>query len=298
MGTLNEVKKLLTRMERTPNGGSNFIFEELNEVSCKWRDIGTPDEFYDILQGIGNGKFVTFGYVNVAKIAVPKGKRLNPVTNRMNQFDDYETLGRNLGVEDGVQLVNIIKLITYNMRWQTSDEVNKQYSDYKKTRDELGSKYGVEFGKAAYKTNTMNYGSQGGVSSYAGDNQENMGHTYTNLNMSGISPLSTKYYMVLSNGSLKEIDKSKLEMLPSKRSQSTIDKLMAAGATEQDVAPLKTMSYTRFEHSHLLFLSATTDGIPTVYINTNLSDKIEGITNANKQELVNLAKERYSKYME
>ena len=115
--------------------------------------------------------------------------------------------------------------------------------------------------------------------------------------MHNIKPINTSYYLVFENGSIKPIDAEKLEMLPYKSSQTAIDKLKAAGATDDDVAPLVGMQYQRFEHSHILFISATPDnGIPTLLINNKLSDKIGGITHANGDAIINLAKERYAKF--
>ncbi|MBP5723601.1 MAG: hypothetical protein J6X18_08535 [Bacteroidales bacterium] len=289
MSGIEKVRSLLERLERTETGGSGWLCES----SGNWRYVSGPDEFFEVLDGVPNGRFVTFGYVSAAKIVVPKGKRLNPQTNRMNQFDDYAQLGRNLGVEDS-ELIGVIKLMTYNMRWQTAKNVADQYATYKKTRDELAGRYGVEVGSSRYGTDNMRFGKSGGVSSYAGGNEANMGHTYTNLNMSGIRPKSVNYFLILSDGTIREISEDKLEKLPAKPNDSIIEKLKSAGASEADVEPLTHMKYQRFEHSHLLFFSCTSDGIPTVYINTKLSDKIGGITNANPQELIKLAMERYS----
>lgn len=56
--------------------------------------------------------------------------------------------------------------------------------------------------------------------------------------------------------------------------------------------------YRRFEHSSILFISATLDnGIPTLLINDKLTDKIGGATNISTQNLVNIAKERYKKFL-
>ena len=134
--TLNEIKSLMLRMENTPNGGSNFI----NEESCKWRMVVGEDDFYDLLSGLKQGNRVTFGYISQAKIVVPKGKRLNPATNRMNQFDDYETLGRNLGETE--KLINVIKLTIYNLPWQTQEDVNNKYGEWKQKRDALNKQFG------------------------------------------------------------------------------------------------------------------------------------------------------------
>lgn len=294
--TLNEIKSLMRRMEETPNGGSNYLTESIDEITCKWRDVVGEENFYDLLASLKPGNRVTFGYVSAAKIEVPKGKRLNPATNRMNQFDDYETLGKNLGVEGVV--ANVIKLTIYNLPWQAQDDVDSKYNDWKTKRDELGGKLGVEFGKARYGVGKNNFGDKGGVSQYAGSNDELTAHTYTNLNMNGIKPLSTNYYLVMSDGHIKPIDVEKLTLLPYKPSTSAIDKLRAAGATEEDVAPLLNMQYQRFEHSHVLFVSATPDtGVPTLLINNKLSDKIGGIAGANVEDIIRLAQERYAKFM-
>ena len=289
--TLNEIKSLMLRMENTPNGGSNFI----NEASCKWRMVVGEDDFYDLLSGLKQGNRVTFGYVSQAKIVVPKGKRLNPATNRMNQFDDYETLGRNLGETE--KLINVIKLTIYNLPWQTQEDVNNKYGEWKQKRDALNKQFGIETAKPRYQTQTNNFNEKGGISQYGGENQELTSHTYTNLNMHNIKPINTSYYLVFENGSIKPIDVEKLEILPYKSSQTAIDKLKAAGATDDDVAPLVGMQYQRFEHSHVLFISATPDnGIPTLLINNKLSDKIGGIAHTSQDAIINLARERYNKF--
>lgn len=294
--TLNEIKSLMRRMEETPNGGSNYLTESINEVTCKWRDVVGEENFYDLLAGLKPGNRVTFGYVSAAKIEVPKGKRLNPATNRMNQFDDYETLGKNLG-EEGT-LSNVIKLTIYNLPWQAQDDVDNRYNDWKTKRNELGKKFGIEFGKARYSVDKNRFGDKGGISQYNGNNDELTAHTYTNLNMNNIKPISTNYYLVMSDGHIRPIDVNKLTLLPYKPSTSAIDKLKAAGATEQDVEPLLNMQYQRFEHSHVLFVSATPDtGIPTLLINNKLSDKIGGISGANTEDIIKLAQERYAKFM-
>lgn len=295
---LNQMLFLMERMDKQyTNIDVNMLNEEISEYGAQFKDVVGPDEFYDLLEGTPKGNRITFGYVSAAKIVVPKGKRLNPATNRMNQFDDYEALGNNLGV-DG-KLVSVIKLAIYNFPWQTTASIADEYKNWKDKRDELGNKFGVPFGQAKYGTETNRFGTNGGVMSYHGDNQDLSGHTYTNINMYGIKPVSTKYYLVMEDGSLQEISEDKLEFLPYKKSDSTIDKLLAAGATQADVEPLTKMKYTRFEHSHILFFSSTPEtGIPTVFINYKLSDKIGGITNVNQEEIINLAKQRYSKFMQ
>ena len=285
----NEARDLMGRM------GLITESQNINEVSCKWRDVVGEESFFDLLSAIPDGRMVTFGYVSSAKIEVPKGHKMNPVTKRPNQFDDYAALGKNLGEEGN--LVNIIKLTIYNLPWQSQDKISKQYSDFKKKRDEIGDKYGVQFGTAKYGTSTNNFGTKGGIQQYAGNNADLSTHTYSNFNMSGIKPLSTEYYMVMDNGDLRPISIDRLTLLPYKPKDSAIDKLRAAGATDADIQPLLNMQYQRFEHSHVLFVSATPDtGIPTLLINNKLSDKIGGISGVKTENIIKLAQDRYTRF--
>lgn len=295
--TLNEIKSLMKRMEELPGGNTGLIKESIDEVTCKWRDVVGEEAFYDVLSGLKQGNRVTFGYINAAKVEIPKGKRLNPATNRMNQFDDYETFSKNLGETDVVR--NVIKLTIYNLPWQTQDDVDSKYGEWKTKRDELADKFGVEIGKARYKTDKNQFGEKGGISQYGGNNDDLTNHTYTNLNMKGIRPLSTQYYLVMNNGHIKPIDVNKLTLIPSKPSTGIVDKLKAAGASEEDVEPLLNMQYQRFEHSKVLFVSATPEtGVPTLLINNKLSNSIVGETGANKEDIIKIAQDRYSQFLD
>ena len=305
---LNEVKSLIQRIENPPT---------INEVTCKWRDVAGDEVFMDVLGGLKPGSFVTFGYVSNAKIEVPKGKRLNPQTNRMNQFDDYAALGKNLGEE--TEVINVIKLTIYNMphqkqgydsskydsegpffdaekSWRDQESVPERYSAWKHQRDELAKKYGVEYGKARYQKQNINYG--GGISAYAGNNKDISDHSYLNFNMDGVMPISTKYYLLFNDGGIKEVDKEKLTVLPY-TSSDALKKLRDAGATPEELADLEGMDYRTFENSQVLFISATPDdGIPVLMINNRLSEKITGLCGVGRDAIVQLCKDRYSKFVD
>lgn len=264
----------------------------LSEATGQFRMVAGPNEFFDILENIKPGQFMTFGYVTAAKLDYPKKKVLNPATKRMNTVDDYETFSQNMGSTETVN--GVIKLSVYNMQWQDKNKFNQRYKEFKDTRDSLNDKYGFSRNAARYQTQTNNFGS--GVKQYAGNNTDLALHTYTDVNMYNVKPISTAYYLTYENGNLAPVDKANLPFPAKKEVQTLIQKLMSAGATEEEVAPLKNFDYKRFEHSQILFLSATVDGIPTLYINTKLSSKINGLVNVKPETLVNIAKERYPKY--
>lgn len=59
---------------------------------AKVRKVKSSNEFFDILDKIGNGKFVSIGYVTGANLNVPTIKKKNPLTNRMKGYPDYTVL--------------------------------------------------------------------------------------------------------------------------------------------------------------------------------------------------------------
>ena len=281
---LLEVKSLINRIENT---------ETINETKVGFRFIDKAENLPDLLAGLKPGKMFTFGYVNVAQIVVPTVKRRNPETNRMKSYEDYAQLGKNLG-EEG-EVVNVIKLSMYNFPWQEQNRVKQRYSDWRTKRDELAGRFGVTYGKARYGTEMNNFG--GGIESYKGNNPELSDHTYLNFNLHNIRPFNTTYYLLFDDGTIKQVDEKKLEF-KAKNSYDELQKLRDAGATEADLECLIGMNYHKFENSKILFVSGTEmDGVPTLLINDNLSDKISGIAGVNRDAIVQIAKDRYSKVL-
>lgn len=58
------------------------------------RTVKDANELFDILSNIRNTAFVIFGYVTGVNLAYPTEKRMNPATNRMKGFPDYDALGK------------------------------------------------------------------------------------------------------------------------------------------------------------------------------------------------------------
>lgn len=238
------------------------------------------------MNGIQAGQWITLGYVTPAKVNVPKGYRINPETHRKNQFDDWDAFGKQYNLEN---VTGVIKLSTYHFQWQDSEEVGKKYDTWKSDRDRLRQQYGLETRKATYSTKKVDYGK--GISGYDGDNEKLAGHTYSNFNMFNITPKTSAYY-IISNGELVEVDKSELDLLPPSIDK-TIQNLLSAGASQSEVACLSTFNYRRFEHSKILFLCATSDKDPKLFINTSLSDTISKGLHVEPNALIQIAKDKY-----
>lgn len=266
----------------------NIIAESVKQIlnEQSFRIVVGPNEFFDFLNGIQAGQWITLGYVTPAKVNVPKGYRINPETHRKNQFDDWDAFGKQYNLEN---VTGVIKLSTYHFQWQDSEEVGKKYDTWKSDRDRLRQQYGLETRKATYSTKKVDYGK--GISGYDGDNEKLAGHTYSNFNMFNIIPKTSAYY-IISNGELVEVDKSELDLLPPSIDK-TIQNLLSAGASQSEVDCLSTFSYRRFEHSRILFLCATSDKEPKLFINTSLSDTISKGLHVEPNALIQIAKDTY-----
>ena len=104
----------------------NIIAESVNQILNEktFRTITEPNDFYNFLDGIQAGQWITMGYVTPVKVNTPKGYRINPETNRKNQFDDWDAFGQQYNLEN---VTGVIKLSTYHFHWQDSESVGKQY---------------------------------------------------------------------------------------------------------------------------------------------------------------------------
>ena len=278
---ITEIKSLMTRMENVEGGGSNFVDEDVD-----WRIQKGPNDFYDIIAGIGENKYVTMGYVRaVPELDLPNG----------------QTLGNVIGIPGAKSL---LKVTVYNFRWQKNNRVRNAYRFWRDNYLYFGKKYLKDFQglkPPRYDTTNLNYG-QDGITAYDDDNEKKYGNTYTPINYKHLKNEYTKstFYVVLENGSIREVDPNKLTF--KKREETSIERNIASLVSccqdeehEDVIKILQGMDYRLFLHSNILFISATSEGKPLVYINEVLSKELVEDTGVNQQELIQIAKDRYNK---
>ena len=87
------------------------------------RVLKSSNEFFELMDQIGNGKFVTIGYVTGANLDVPKVKRKNPATNRMKGYPDYSVFS----AEGENEIGALVKISSYNIRYLKRKTVGKKY---------------------------------------------------------------------------------------------------------------------------------------------------------------------------
>jgi hypothetical protein len=262
--------------------------------SLKSRKIETPEKFFDILDSIKRGSYITIGYVTGANLAMPKVKRINPASNRMKSYDDYSAFGNE-------EIGALVKISAWNFRYQNREDFNQTYTAFKQNANVVRGKYGLD--PIADKENGYkeknNFG-KGGVDTYNGKNNNLQGHSYIGQNGFGIKPKSITYAVDTNGHIIKALTPEEIKpFIGEARPIDGVAALRKMGADEekikqyiQDIKALK-FSYKNFESDSILWIATTIKGMgPIVYINNNLKRIINDI-NINPQDFINIARERY-----
>lgn len=259
------------------------------------RVLKTSEEFFDILDKIGNGKFVTIGYVTGANLDVPTVKRKNPLTNRMKGYPDFSVFR---GENDG-EIGALVKISVYNMPYLNRKTVSKRYGEYKDSVNAIRANFGMDpiADRKGYKKGTS--WSPNGPELYNGDNEELASHSYNPQNLYGVKPKSTIYAVDTDGHIMKELSKEQIiPYLKAKGEVSGVAALRKMGADEEKIKDYITQmeglkfSYHNFESNSILWISATIDGEKTLYINDKLERSIEGI-DIRPEDFREIAREKY-----
>ena len=259
------------------------------------RQVKTSNEFFDILDRIGNGKFVTIGYVTGANLNVPTIKRKNPETNRMKGYPDYSVF---MDEGDG-EIGALVKISSYNMRYLNRTTVGKKYGEYKDAANAIRGEYGLDpiADKEGYKQGTS--WSENGPELYKGQNDALASHSYNPQNVFGVKPKGVVYSVDKEGHIMKAIPEDKIkDYLGKKREVSGVAALRKMGMEEEKIKEfVKRMDdlkfrYINFESNSILWIAATINGEKIVYINDNLQRAVDGI-NIRPEDFREIARERY-----
>lgn len=257
------------------------------------RRVASSSEFFDILDRIGNGKFITIGYVTGANLDVPTISRINPATNRMKKYPDYTVFG---GEEE---IGALVKITSYNMKYLNRTTVGQKYGEFKTSANNIRTSFGIDpiADKTSYKQGT-NW-SPNGPEIYNGKNADLQSHSYNPQNIFGVKPKGVVYAINKEGHIIKELSPEQVRpYLKAKREIDGVAALRKMGAEEKRIQDyinqinnLK-FKYINFESNSILWIAATINGEKIVYINDNLYRAVDGI-NINPQDFRAIARERY-----
>ena len=259
------------------------------------RRVASSEEFFDILDRIGNGKFVTIGYVTGANLDVPTIKRRNPETNRMKGYPDFSVFG----AEGENEIGALVKITSYNMRYLNRETVGKKYGEYKNAANGIRGNFGLDpiANKESYKQGTS--WSPNGPELYKGQNAELQSHSYNPQNIYGVKPKGVVYAIDTEGHIIKALSQEQIEpYLKKKREIDGVAALRRMGTEEEKILDyinqIKNLKfkYINFESNSILWIAATINGEKIVYINDNLSRAVDGI-DIRPEDFRAIARERY-----
>lgn len=257
------------------------------------RRVASSNEFFDILDKIGNGKFVTIGYVTGANLNLPTVKRKNPLTNRMKSYADYSVFGSE------EEIGALVKISSYNFQYLNRETVGKKYGEYKQSANGIRANFGLDpiADKQGYKQGTD--WSPNGPELYNGNNADLQTHSYNPQNMHGVKPKSTVYAVNNEGHIIKALPQE--QIIPYLKSKREIDGVAALRKMEVEedkiedyinqINALK-FKYMNFESNSILWIAATINGEKIVYINDNLNRVVDDI-NIRPEDFRAIARERY-----
>lgn len=259
------------------------------------RVVKSSNEFFDILDKMGNGKYVTIGYVTGANLNVPTIKRKNPLTNRMKGYPDFSVFS---GEGEG-EIGALVKITSYNMRYLNRSTVGKKYGEYKDAANTIRGEYGLDpiANKESYKQGTE--WSPNGPELYKGQNTDLQSHSYNPQNIHGVTPKSVVYAVNKEGHIMKELSPEQVKpYLKDKREIEGVAALRKMGVEEERIKEyiekIKGLKfrYINFESSSILWIAATINGEKIVYINDNLQRAVDDI-NIKPEDFRAIARERY-----
>lgn len=295
-----KMRSLMERMDRPHTGRQGMLNEEMHLNEGIERQVESPEKLFDILNNIGKNEFVCVGIVTGANLNIPQVKKKNPETNRMKNYDDWETFGSSVGAKEDIAA--LVKISSYNFRYYPTDDVNKKYGEWKNSANDIRAKYGLEpiQDKESDYKEKINYGS--GLNVYNGGNEDKQSNFYVAFNSYGVKPRGVVYAVNKEGHIVQELtDEQVLPYLKEKdpyAGVSGISALRKMGKEEHeieqyvnDIKDLK-FSYKNFEGNSILWIAATVNKQKIVYINDNLIKAVNGI-NINKEDFIAKARERY-----
>lgn len=300
-----EIVKMRSLMERVEKPHTKYQ-AELNEsaylTEAHERSVKNPSEIFDILDQIGNNKFVSIGTVTNAKLKLPTTSIKNPKTNRMNKVPDMKAFGKAVGSSEDIAA--FVKITSYNLRYTDAKAMGEKYKAWKEAANGIRQNFGLN--PIATKedggyTQKMDYGK--GISVYGGDNEDKKGNFYTAQNTYG-ARIKSSVYTVNSEGHIIQelTDEQVKPYLAAKRPMDGVAALRKLEKSEEEIedyikqmTDLK-MQYRNFEGNSILYVVATINGEKIIYINTQLMRNVDGV-DIDPQDFVTIAKAKYAESM-
>lgn len=296
-----KMRSLIERMEKPHTAMQAVINEQMHLNEGVERKVKTPEEVFDILNVIGTNNYVCIGIVTGANLDVPQVKKINPETNRMKNYDDWETFGKEIGSQEKIGA--LVQISSYNFRYYPTNKVNMQYGNWKNNVNDIRGEYGLDPIKDRENGYMAKMGYGNGINVYNGKDETKQGNFYVAFNGYNIKPKSIVYAVNSEGHIIQELTKEQVSPYLKKKDPysdvSGVSALRKMGKKEEEIEEyvnkirnLK-FSYKNFEGNAILWIVATVNKEKIIYINSNLTKAVNDI-NVNKEDFIAKAKERYN----
>ena len=236
------------------------------------RKINCCDEFFDLLDKVGVGKQVSIGYITGANLDIPTIKKINPNTNKLKSYEDYNVFGTNVA--------GLIKITEYTLTYKHRDDVNKEYDEYKKDFDKIRAEYNIPPVKKKSPDKLVS------------EPSNNVQNTY------GAKLIGSIYKFDGIGNIIDKLEPEEVEAYLKKPSQLTgIGTLKKIGATKETIEEYyKKVSslhvkYKRFDPESTLWIKTDIDGEDWIYVNEKPSKAVNGIE-VKQEDLLKIIQEK------
>ena len=259
------------------------------------RIVKSAEEFFDILESIPDNRFISVGYVTGANLDVPIIKRRNPATNRMKGYPDYSVF------QSDKEIGALVGITAFNFRFRYRNVVTNTYRNtILPQKNKIRSEYNlppVKEREEDYKK--RNDWGNGNTMTYDGKNQALKGHTYIPQNTYN-ARRKTTYYIVGTDGHIiRQLSEEEVHPFLGKykpvEGESALRKMGVEEERVQEyIKRIKDLGFSQknFEFNSILWLCATANGEPIIYINDNFARAVDDI-DVRPEDFRAIARARY-----
>ena len=280
---INEMLSLIDRMDHHYTGyEAQVLKEDIDELDARGREDIPVSEFPKEVQKIKGGIRSTIGYVSSANLNIPQVKKLNPATNRQKSYPDWDTFGKQIGVQD--EITGVIKFSSYRLNWRSPENMRKHYN---KSYVEPVNGFRAEVGLAP-----MDKRSKTTPTDANGDPTATFQDT-------GKAVIVSHYYLIGSDGRImREITADELKPYFKEYAPTGSAELKKLGKSDEEIkaysdkiAALK-FRYTHFNYSSIVYVITSIGGVKKRFFNPNVSDMIKDVS-IDPSEFISMARSMY-----
>ena len=303
---INDMLFLMERMDKHYTGLEvEALKESVEELDARDRKDMLPTQFFNMAEEIPGGTKSTIGYVSAANLNVPQVKKVNPDTNRMKNYDDWDSFGKAINAPG--EIGGVIKFARYTLNWRGKDAMHSHYMDnYVTPVNAIRGKYGIAaITPQASPAQPSNPSPTNGLGAPNGGSLLGPGFFMQDTGGKDCHKV-VQYFLIGKDGKILkwagtkdgEVPVDVLKNYFKKSAPVGVADLRKMNATDEtierycnEIAAVK-FRYTRFNTGSIVYVITNINGEKLRFFNDNLSNDIKEI-NIDPQEFLTLAKHLY-----